>query len=568
MIQEKGNDNYSLLAKCVIFLAFAAYVIPVIILGSNSYIRLHDTLEGEWVWLQLLADSHTAFNFHPVTMVPQIMKGVPRSFYPSGLSVNMVLVQCLGAYKGYIFSSILIRIIGFSGMALLLKTYFIKEKENAFIIWLCALGYSLLSVFTPFGISVLGQPLLLWAFLNLHNSKRLVVSYLIIIFFPFYCSIVWLAIPFAVLLGVLGLYFLSSSGLNKYYITGFLLLVAMFTLVNYQMVGATFANPGFISHRQAYNLYMFETPSVGQALNESVLMFFTTHYHVAIFITSVALMAMLLTIRKSEKLIMVIFAAIVLICLFQGFYSYPEYWLSSKIELMKSFRFNRFSILLPFLWFLGFALALVKMRNSAVLKQFVLPFLLLQIFQAMAGNDEVFHNYRTLAGHQKFPDYENYVANRQFDEIKKYIGAPQNSYYVASLGISPSVAQFNGFYTLDGLMSVYDLHYKETFRKVFAGEIAKSNDIAQYYDGWGNRCYIFSSELGIKHDAFNCYKFLNRHIDHLDFNAKAFADMGGKYLISAVNITNHDAQGLHLEKVFKDTQSWWTIYLYSVKPNP
>ena len=222
---------------------------------------------------------------------------------------------------------------------------------------------------------------------------------------------------------------------------------------------------------------------------------------------------------------------------------------------------------LPFLWFMGFAIALAKMRSSSALTPFVLPFLLLQIFMCMAGNDEVVHNYRALSGHQKFPDFQNYNANRQFDEIKKYIGRPVNSYYVASLGISPSVSQYNGFYTLDGLMSVYDLHYKEAFRNVFAGEIAKSNDIAQYYDGWGNRCYIFSSELGIKHEAFNCYKYQHRYIEHFAFNAKAFDAMGGKYLISAVDIRNHDEQRLHLEKVFSDNQSWWTIYLYSVNRN-
>jgi len=56
-------------------------------------------------------------------------------------------------------------------------------------------------------------------------------------------------------------------------------------------------------------------------------------------------------------------------------------------------------------------------------------------------------------------------------------------------------------------------------------------------------------------------------VSHFDFNAKAFADLGGKYLISGVDIKNHDAVGLHLEKVFRDEDSWWIIYLYSVKPS-
>ena len=566
MVSTGSNYNYNKLSKWIIILVVVVYVLPLIILGSNSYIRLHDTLEGEWIWLKLLADSHTAFNFQPNAIVPQIMKGLPRNVYPPGLSVNMVLVQWLGAYKAYIFSSILVRIIGFFSMALLLKEYFIREEEYRFIVWLCALAFCVLSIFTPFGISVLGQPLLLWAFLNLANRSRLLVSYLIIAFFPFYSSIVWLAIPFAALLGLLGIYYLSKSKLNVYYVAGAILLIMVFAAANFSMLSATFAKTGFISHRNAYNLYMFEKPGVMQSLGDAFLMFFYTHYHIAIFITSISCMAFALTIKRSEPLLLSIFVAIVLICLFQGFYSYPEYWFSAKLSIMKSFRFNRFSILLPFLWMLGFAIALSKMQKSSLLKPLVLPFLLLQVFQSLAGNDEVVHNYRALTGHQKFPNFENYMAPKLFADIRNYIGKPTNSYYVASLGISPSVSQYNGFYTLDGLMSVYDLRYKESFRNVFAGEIAKSEDIAQYYGGWGNRCYIFSSELGIKHQAFNCYKFSNQSIQHFDFNAQAFKDMGGRYLISAIEIKNSDATGLHLEKVFTDSQSWWRVYLYSVKP--
>jgi hypothetical protein len=567
MIPGKQNDKYILLSKWIILAVVVIYIVPWFILGHNCYIRLHDNLEGEWIWLKMLADSHMAFNFHAGAIVPQIMNGLPRNFYPTGLSVNMMLVQALGAFKAYLVSTLLLRIIGFSGMVLLLRDYFIQEEGNRFIVWLTALGFCVLSAFAPFGISVLGQPLLLWAFLNLHHTKHKGISYLIIALFPFYSSIVWLAVPFITLLGLLGIYFLYKSVLSKHYVAGVVVLALMFALVNLQMIAATFAHSGFVSHRVAYNLYMFEKPSIGQSLGDSFLVFFTTHYHIAIYITSVSIIALALTVRKSEPLLVAICCAIILICLFQGFYSFPEYWLSGKIAFLKSFRFNRFSVLLPMLWFLGFGIALSKMHVSTVLKPFVLPLLLFQIFHALAGNDEVLHNYRMLTGHQKFPGFENYMATKQFDEIKNYIGAPVASYNVASFGMSPSVAQYNGFYTLDGLMSVYDLHYKENFRIVFAGEIAKSNDIEQYYDGWGNRCYIFSSELGIKHEAFNCYKFSPRHVDHLDFNAKAFNDLKGKFLISAVEIRNHDDVGLHFEKEFKDPESWWTIYLYSVKSN-
>ena len=303
-----------------------------------------------------------------------------------------------------------------------------------------------------------------------------------------------------------------------------------------------------------------------QSLGEFAVTFFFVHYHVATFAPLVVMIAMGLTFQRKGYLPPVIlFAAIIFICLFQAFYSFGEYALMDKFAFLKSFRFNRFSILLPLLWVLSFALALQTMRNSPLLKGLVMPFLVAQLLIALVGNDELMHDYRAILGRQKFPNYQNYMAKDQFNDIKKYIGLPVDSYYVASFGISPSIAQYNGMYTLDGLLSIYDINYKHDFRRIFAGEIAKSKDLQQYYDGWGNRCYIFSSELGIKHQSFNCSKYDHRSVSHLDFNREGFEDLGGRYIISGVEIKNAENVGLHLEKVFTDKTSWWDIYLYSLK---
>lgn len=554
------------MAKWVVLITAIIYILPYLVLGTNVYIRLHDNLEGEWIWLKVLRDSHLAYTLNPYSIVPQVMKGMPRSVYPTGLSVNMFLVELLGTFRAYIASSFLVRIIGFIGMTLLLKDYFIRERESRYIVWMCALSFSVLSLFIPFGISLMGQPLLLWAFLNLHSNQRLRISYLTIILFPLYSSVVWLLLPFGTLLFVTGIYFWHKSTLNKHYVTGVFLLGVVFIIVNLPIISTEFIHGDFIPHRNAYNLYMFDKPDITGAVGEALIEFFIAHYHAATILSTVYLVSLLLVIRRNTPLIRAIFIGITCICLFQGFYSYGEYWLGGESELLKSFRFNRFQMLLPFLWMLVFALSLYKMKDSRVLKSFVVPFLFISLVLALFGNDELFLNYRTLTGHQKFPGFENYMAPRQFEDIKQYIAKPVNSYYVASFGLSPTIAQYNGFYTLDGLMSVYDLRYKEQFRKIFAGEIEKSKDIKQYFDGWGNRCYIYSSELGILHPAYNCDKYTPRSVEHFDFNAKAFADLGGRYLISAVNIKNAEQQHLHLEGIFNDNTSWWTIYLYSVNP--
>ena len=567
MTQENENQTYLKLAKWITLVTACIYVFPYVFHGHYVYIRLHDTLEGEWIWFKTLVDSHTAFSFKANVVVPQVMKGLPRSVYPTGLNFNLVLVYFFGLFRAYLISNLLIRVIGFIGMVMLLRSYFLRERQNQFIVILIALTFSVLPVFPPFGLSVLGQPLLLWALFNLHFDKRLIVSYLIIALFPFYSSIVWMMVPVVVFMTGAAVYFYYRGTLNKHFVFGTILLFAAFVVVNFAIVSSMFIKSDFIPHRVAYDLYMFQKPDLVGALTDLGLLLLVTHYHVADFVPVVCIVAMALVMRRSTPFLIILAVSIAAICLFQSFYSYPEYWLSNKIALVKSFRFNRFIILLPFLWLLAFAVSLKKMKDSPVFKSLVLPFLLIQLAIALIGNDELIHNYRMLTGHQKFPGHENYVASNQFEEIKKYIGQPVDSFWVASFGISPSIAQYNGFYTLDGLMSVYDLRYKQQFRKIFEGEIDKSQDIKQYFDGWGNRCYIFSSELGILHPAYNCSKFAPCSVSHFDFNAKAFADLGGKYLISGVDIKNHDAVGLHLEKVFRDEDSWWIIYLYSVKPS-
>jgi len=565
-----SKDNFWRLTKWAIGIVVFIFILPYILLGDNCYIRIHDNLEGEWIWLKILVDSHRTFGIYSWEIIPQIMKGVPRNVLPGAFSLNVILVMWLGMYKAYIVSGLLLRIIGFYGMVLLLRDYYVEEhelRETKYIVWLCALTFAVLPVYVPFGLSVLGQPLLLWAFLNLQHYRRLVLSYTIIFLFPLYSSMVWLVVPFEVLLAVAVWYYYRREQISNHFLIAGVLFVLIYIQVNLPMLSLSVLNPDFISHRLSYNLYMFEKPNLLQSLIDFVVTFFFTHYHVANFTPLIVMIALGLTLRRRSDSIlpMVLFTAIILICLFQAFYSFAEYALMDKFAFLKSFRFNRFNILLPLLWILSFATALLTMRRSLLLRGLVMPFLLAQLFIAVIGNDEVLHDYRTILGRQKFPNFQNYMAQDQFTAIKKYIGLPVDSYYVASLGISPSIAQYNGMYTLDGLLSIYDLHYQQEFRRIFAGEIARSRDIQQYYDGWGNRCYIFSSELGMRNGAYNSNKFDHKSISHFDFNKDAFTEMGGKYLISGVEIKNAEDVGLHLEKEFTDKVSWWDIYLYSVK---
>src|SRR5699024_9806710 len=78
---------------------------------------------------------------------------------------------------------------------------------------------------------------------------------------------------------------------------------------------------------------------------------------------------------------------------------------------------------------------------------------------------------------------------------KSYIGKETDTYKVGSAGLYPSIALYNGFYCIDGYSNNYSLEYKHEFRKIIENELNKNESLKAYFDDWGNRCYLFSSEI-------------------------------------------------------------------------
>jgi hypothetical protein len=91
-------------------------------------------------------------------------------------------------------------------------------------------------------------------------------------------------------------------------------------------------------------------------------------------------------------------------------------------------------------------------------------------------------------------------------------------------------------------------------------ELEKSETIKSYFDNWGSRCYLFSTEIG---NSLLQTKKSAKSISNLDLDLDAFAQLGGEYIFSAVQIINPEQSGLKLLKVFEHPQSAWKIWLYS-----
>lgn len=571
----KRFENNTVIAWIITGITFLIHFLPYFILGQNSYIRIHDTLEGEWIWLHILNQTDLQYTVEPYKTIPQIMNFIPREVFPSAMNVMHIWIDIFGTFWGYVFNYLLIHSIAFLSMYITILRLFPKSLSKSIAIYV-SLIFSLIPFYTPFGVSVAIQPILFYLFYNAYHQKIKWYYFIIVILIPFYSSIVWLGIPSLMIIGIVSIYqLMKTKKMNwKLYVLSFVFAFS-FALCNYTIV-QLMMNSSFISHRSVYNLYMIETPQIINSIIDFTHQLFTIHYHVGTMLTLPILLLLLLIYKdlKSKTSLKYVLIAMGFILLFQSLYQYIEYY--NQLEVVRSFRFNRLHIFLPFLWMLILIFCLNHIWNHQILKKIFYPFVISMVMITGIGNDEILHNYLQLTKLDHMPNFKEYMAEKQFAEIKKSInlnelkirdnGKSESVYKVVSLGLSPTIAQYNGFYTLDGLQSNYDLNYKYEFQKIIQPELDKSNVLKQYFEGWGNRCYLFSSELGKEWDATLPKRNEVRKIN-LTINSKQLLNISNTkfvYIISSVEIINPQENNLMLLEVFTHPESWWTIYLYEV----
>ena len=202
--------------------------------------------------------------------------------------------------------------------------------------------------------------------------------------------------------------------------------------------------------------------------------------------------------------------------------------LKERIEFLNTFNFARFHFLRPAIIYWSFALACYYLWRTGWRKLAAFA-VIAQLIVLLPFNEEI--HYRFI---HHSPSFKQFFAEELFADIDRFIGEPKYSYRVASIGLHPAIAQYNGFYTLDTYNNFYPLTYKYEFRKIIRFELEKNPSLKTYFDEWGSRCYIFVDELGKKYDFENSKKVIR----NLQLDTAAFYDMGGRYIFSAVPAEN------------------------------
>lgn len=548
-------------------------LIPFLLAGSHSYLLIDDNLDAELSVPYLLAQTGEALNYKASAIIPQVMNGLPRNALRPGLSVTVLLFELLPPLPAYLVHMALVRLAGLLSLYALLRCWLLPKPHQRPLAAGVALAWALLPVYSIYGLSVLGQPAVLLAVRTLQQRRPGLWPWVVLLAFPFWSMMVLAGLFILAGLSVWLLYsdwrsrqvsWLAWAGLG--------VLTISYAVVEYPLLSALLQHQ-FIPHRLEFDFAQLAPHTLLGQLRSTLQQFVVGQYHSSLFFRGLMLMTVLLAgwqarrhaapfpVRTVLSLLLLI-AALAVFC---GFYPAFLALVQPLVPPLRTFNLTRFSFLTPLLWFVVWVIALRTLPASRSRATLVA----MQLVLGLAMNREWTLTVRELLGkpapHE--PSYQRFVAPALFarvqEDIRLHTGHVPAQYRVACLGLPPSVAQLNGFYTLDSYQNNYPLPYKHAFRPIIAGELAKDPLLRAYFDAWGNRCYLFAAELG---KNFRVGAGQQAPIQHFAFNAPAFQRLGGHYLLSAVALANPRQSGLRLTSEYTNPGAYWHLYVYEVAP--
>lgn len=561
------------------------YCLPYLILGNNFIPRMNDTLNGPIPYYSFLAKNNLLFDYSK--SIDQIMNGLPRSSFPSGLNVTMLFFLIFNPAWAYILNFILTSFIALFGMYFLMRKVLKQTTEQSTFVheWIAVIGaicFTALPHYTIMGIGIMGLPLLLVCLLRISANEENMLDYLFFIFFPFYSHLV---LNGFFILGYFFLYLITNlllyKKINKKIVFAAALFFISSVMVDYHLIVQNLATTSFVSHRLEYD--KFHTFTFAKVMNDFLLKFLCGHFHYAskpafIFFLFVVALALGKFISQQHRKIRILSFRIIIFLIMIFFIASFLKWQGWKFledysSFFATFNFDRMVWISPMLWtlLLGLVLFLLAQpiagKSKLAAKFFMLLIFLIQFFLAITkssyldSNPEWIFNVKKVLGLKVKNEIsiQSYLAEETFEQIKNFISEPAVSFRTLCIGIDPAVLNYHGFYTLDGYITNYPLAYKKKFREIIAPELIKNKSNLNYFDHWGNRAYVFIASYNRTYrPRFNSAPL------KVDLNMTALKNLGGKYIFSAVKLENELALNIKLEKLFQNDGDAWKVYLYKV----
>lgn len=535
-----------------------AMMLPFIINWDNSYITIHDNLDGVFVLPQMIQQQNAIFDFDANI---HLMNGIKRASFPMTYpwELKPLINYLLPGFGGVFVNYLLVKLLAFAGMWLLLANYVTKHNIVAFVV---SLIYSFIPFYAEFGISSAGIPLLAYALLNLSETKKLSLSYFIVVLFALYSSFALsgLFVCFLLFMWILALWY-EQRKLNKHLLISLIVLTLLYVSTNWALIQDFFVGADFVSHRVEWNVEYTLSTALNDLINDELVI---SQYHAGSFIAlPIVLLFFIVYIRyrKSDSTLNKYLALYLILALLIIIGTSAK---MLPLAFFKSFQLDRFSFFYAAMCFvlLGKTCEVLWMHN----KRYLAGGALIISFACVGvKNSEFIANMKIIVGiEQDQATLAQFYDKDLFAKIAKEINVPQDySIKVVSVGMFPSIASYNGFWSLDGYMSSYSLDYKHQFRKIISNELAKNNQLQTYFDDWGSRCYVFSSELDNKKNRY-LLKKENLFVHNLDIDTKVLKSLGCNYIFSSVDINNFKDLNLKYIDSFTSNNSFWNIRVYKL----
>lgn len=547
---------------------FFIYMLPYLILKQDCIISVWDNLDSYFIWYKTIAKYgwFLPLNFE----IPEFMNGVPRNVFHSELIFQVAIFNFLTPLKAYFTIDILSRIIGFLGSYLLLKDFVLKkEKDNTLLLS----GISLCFAFIPNYLTVnfltlLGQPLWLWAFLNIRKENYKYYNWLVLTLMPFCVNFELVTPFFLTVVGGIWLYdLISKKNFNPIFLLSIFYCAFVSLITIYRFIYISFFDKDFVSHRKDWlyaQLQFFTQYSFFDSIKNGIqTMIFNNGEYCAFTATKVVILpvylfSLIYSGYKKQKqyflplLWLLIFSIFVSIIYGLGFYYQPLLKFIDSHELLKQFQLTRYYFLMPTVGLLTFAVSLAFLKDvfQKYGKYLVAIFVFLQIIYLFVQNPFFSHNVKRYITHQQITretcklTYKEYLSEENFRLVKNFIGQPQNTYKVAVVGDIPlNVPAYNGFQQINGYLNLYPLQTKRNLNRLNANLIKDKLQNQIFLAVWGHQQVIIENEYS--------------------FDTKVMKEMGVKYLISDKPILQRENSKIGLIREFPPLQEQaYSIYLY------
>lgn len=583
---------------CMILLS----MVPCLLLGEDAIFTYHDQLDGE-----LIAYMLQARHLFQGDTLPEFMNGASKTALTMPAPGCVLLFLGGDGLAGLTVMMLLAHVAGYLGMYLL-----VKECTGRSWAGMVAGGlYGCLPFLPVYGLSQFGIPLLMWCMIQLRRGKHRILSYLYTAFFTLCSSLV--LVGFGLLgMGIVWMVWQlvrprkeARNGLCHVF-AAWQLMLGLYILTNFRLLGQMLGlGEAGLSHKAAYvrtPLPLWET--FWQNLTEGGQ--HSIDYHLLLLLVTLVILAAGFLgwfwgrrrgFREKWMTDKGLHLSLV-ICGCVGwnlaFAFAAALWdsvtgvkIRDALSVLGAFQLERLLWIAPAFWYLAFGCALGLVTELGSGKsglpgtapqgkkvRWLSPGLALVAFGAagitgiqilLAG--DVKSNIQKLRdpeyGLMSFGEYYGLGVMEQVEAfLQEHTGQQMADYRVVSLGMDPAAALYHGFYCLDGYSNNYALEYKHQFGRILEPELQKSEYLRDYFDNWGNRCYLFSAECpGYYTIEKGGFVFQAYELD-----VQALKELGGKYIFSAARILNPEEQGLVLmrEEPFETEESYYRIYIYEV----